>query len=221
LWSLASPARRLHPTVEGDPVLAEFAYTVIRQRPAAYLGMVAEQTSWHLRMRAPVTDIGHCLTLQWVPPAEPGGVCQPRYYLPANGPKDNPPPAFVVDNPDARVLNAYGRFVVIPGPLYAIAAVLALVAAVWRPRHRPWRPAADALLFTGAGLGLIVGSVATSLFDYRYAVPAVLLVPLGLALSVTRIAAASSTHVESEIPCPPAVPISPATTSKSPSSSPA
>ncbi len=190
LWSATSPARRFYPTVEDDPFLNEFATTVIEQRPGAYLAMVGEQTLWHLRRRAPLTDIGACLAVQWVPPAEPGGDCQPRYYMPTDTSDGLPPPAFLVDNADARRLHAYGEIVTTPGPLYAAGALVALVAAVWRPRRRPWRSAADGLLFTGGGLALVVVSVATSIFDYRYAVPAVLLVPIGLALGITRIAVA-------------------------------
>jgi 4-amino-4-deoxy-L-arabinose transferase-like glycosyltransferase len=227
LWSLYSPARRIYPTVEDDHLLGEFANTVIAQRPRAYLDMIAEQVSWHFYLRAPVTDGGACLTVQWIPPDAPGTECQARYYLPTNVPQDNVPPAFVIDNPGAYALHAYGEIVTTPGPLYAASALLALVAAVWRPRRRPWREAADALLFTVAGLGLIVVSVATSLFDYRYAVPAVLLIPLGAALSITRIAAVSKTrktppeYAEQQSSESDTTWTAPPISSKSPSSSPA
>src|SRR6185369_17984860 len=71
--------------------------------------------------------------------------------------------------------------------------LVTLFAAVWRFRRRPWRDAADAVLFTFGGFGLLIVSVATSLFDYRYSEPAVLLIPVGLALAVNRIVALAKT----------------------------
>ena len=179
IWNADSPARRLYPTERYDEFLGAFASTVIMQRPGAYLAMVGEETSWHLRMRAPLRDRAACLASRWLPPSLPSDSCQARYYLPTRTPQQGPLEAFVVDDPDTRRLHAYGEIVTTPGPLYAVGVLLALVAAVWRPRRRPWREA--------AGFGLIVVSVATSIFDYRYAEPAVLLIPLGLALAITRI----------------------------------
>jgi MFS family permease len=75
--------------------------------------------------------------------------------------------------------------------VYAAGILLALLAAVFRPRRGSWRGAADALLFVGTGFGLIVVSVATSMFDHRYSIPAVLLIPMGIALAVNRIVAAA------------------------------
>ncbi|GIF19902.1 hypothetical protein BJ973_006944 [Actinoplanes tereljensis] len=191
IWSSLSPARRLYPSETSDKVLGDFANTVIKQRPGAYAAMVAEQSWWHLTWRPPLNSDAECLATIWLPPAKVGTDCVARYYTPASRPDRMPPPHFLVDNPDASRLAAYGKVVTTPGPLYAVGILAAVVAACWRPRRRPWREAADALLFTGAGFGLLVVSVATSLFDYRYAEPAVLLIPIGLALSVTRIAAVS------------------------------
>ncbi|GIE03542.1 hypothetical protein Adu01nite_48920 [Paractinoplanes durhamensis] len=193
IWSAASPARRLYPSETGDPVLGDFADTVIKQRPLSYVGMVAEQSWWHLTWRPPLNDDADCLARVWLPPVTVGSDCVARYYTPADRLGAMPAPHFLVDNPDARRLHAYGRVVTTPGPLYAVGILVTLFAAGWRVRRRSWRSAADALLFTGAGVGLLVVSVATSLFDYRYAVPAVLLIPIGLALAVTRIVSAAST----------------------------
>jgi hypothetical protein len=148
--------------------------------------MVADQTWWHLEWRAPITDTAVCLATQWLPPPNPGDLCQARYFLPVK-PGLNPPPNFLVDNPQARAWRSYGNWGTTPGPLYAVGIVVTLFAAFWRARRGPWREAADALMFTFAGFGVILVSVATSLFDYRYAEPAVLLIPVGLALSIHRI----------------------------------
>jgi len=59
-----------------------------------------------------------------------------------------------------------------------------------RCRRPGWRVAAEALLFVGTGFGMIVVTVATSIFDYRYSVPAALFIPIGIALALHRIATA-------------------------------
>jgi hypothetical protein len=219
IWNPLSPARRLYPTVADDPFLGDFASTVIRQEPGRYLAMVATETSWHLRLRAPVHGLAECLTEQWIPPESPGSSrCVARYYLPTATPADVPSPSVVPATADMRRLHAYGEVVTTPGPLYAIGVIAALIAIV----RRPGRRSLDALLFTLTGFGLLVISVATSLFDYRYAVPAVLLIPLGLALALsprkipTPFEYAVKPPIESSEPCPPTTP-----TSKSASSYPA
>jgi hypothetical protein len=191
IWSTSSPATRFFPDAKDDPILQKFAVKVMKAQPGAFLGLVAEQTGWHLRWRAPINGNAECLATQWLPPPNPGDQCQARYYLPVKA-GFAPPPNFLVDNRQAKALHAYGEWVTTPGPLYAVGVVVALFAAVWRVRRRPWRDAADALMFTFAGFGLLIVSVATSLFDYRYAEPAVLLVPVGLALAINRITALAS-----------------------------
>ncbi|WP_433373207.1 phospholipid carrier-dependent glycosyltransferase [Actinoplanes sp. CA-142083] len=198
IWSTASPAYRLYPEAKDDPILQKFAVTVIKQQPGDYVKLVAEQTGWHLWWRPPINGSAECLATQWLPPSNPGDLCQARYYLPVE-PGRSPPPNFLVDNPQAKALSAYGEQATTPGPLYAVGVVVALFAAVWRARRRPWRDAADALMFTAAGFGLLIVSVATSLFDYRYAEPAVLFIPVGLALSINRIAALAKTPARAAV----------------------
>jgi hypothetical protein len=188
IWSTSSPAYRLFPDASDDPILQSFATAVIKQQPGAYIAMVAEQSAWHLMWRAPISGSAECLSTYWLPPPSPGDLCQARYYLTVK-PGLAPAPNFLVPNPQAKALHAYGEWVTTPGPLYAVGVLVALFAAVWRARRRPWRDAADSLLFVSAGFGLIVASVATSLFDYRYAEPAVLFIPVGLALAINRIVA--------------------------------
>ena len=190
IWNPKSPARRLYPDPADDPLFSGFAHTVIRQEPGAYLRTVAEGTRWHLMIKAPLDKGAECYSAgRWIPPARPGSPCQPPYYLPTADPHQSTPPTPQTPNPLAQNLAAYGRWATTPGPLYGLGVVLALVAAGWRWRRPGWRTAADALLFVGTGFGLIVVSVATSIFDYRYSVPAVLLVPLGIALALHRISA--------------------------------
>jgi hypothetical protein len=49
------------------------------------------------------------------------------------------------------------------------------------------------VLFASAGLALIALSVATSMFEPRYAVPALFFIPVGAALAVHRVLTARET----------------------------
>jgi hypothetical protein len=188
IWSGASPATKYYPGVEDDKILGGFANKVIRQQFGDYLLVIAEQTAWHFYPRPPIVKGAACLANWWIPPVTPGKTgCEPRLYTPVAEAKLAPPASDPGHIPGARQWHAYGEIVTTPGPLYLIGFFAAIFAAVWRPRRGSWRQAADALLFVGAGVGLLVLTVATSIFDHRYAIPAVLLVPLGLVFAISRI----------------------------------
>ena len=196
IWNPTSPANTLYKSTDYDPFLNDFAKTVIKQQPGDYLGMVLTETGWHLVPKAPLEPYNQCAMDRWLPPAMPGELCNAPYYLDTFSPVAAPEPTIKVPNPRGEALSAYGSVMTTPGPLYAIGLLLALFAAVWRCRRQGWRDAADALLFVGTGFGLIVISVATSIFDYRYSIPAILLIPVGIALAVNRIrAVARPNHV--------------------------
>jgi len=200
IWNPSSPINRLYPGTINDPMLSEFAKTVIEQEPGKYLGMVLTETGWHLVPNAPLEPYNQCAQERWLPPAMPGEECDAAYYLDTHSPLRAPEATIKVPDPLGERLSAYGSVIKTPGPLYAAGVLLAVFAAVWRPRRRSWRGAADALFFVGTGFGLIVVSVATSIFDYRYAIPAVLLVPIGMALAVNRIVPERRPHQETPVP---------------------
>ncbi len=200
IWNKTSPVNRLYPGTINDPFLGEFAKTVITQEPGKYAGMVLTETSWHLLPSAPLEPFNQCAMDRWLPPAMPGERCNASYYLETPSPVVGPAATIKVPNPLGEKLRRYGSVATTPGPLYAVGILLAVFAAAWRPLRRDWRVAADALLFVGTGFGLIVVSVATSIFDYRYSIPAVLLIPIGIALAVNRIVAVS--RPRQEVPTP-------------------
>ncbi len=216
LWSPDSPARKLYPGVEHDEFFNEFAMTVIKQQPLDFAGMVLEETGWHLRLKAPLSTRNQCLMDRWIPPAMPGADCNAPYFLPTPSPMTWPAQTIPVPNPLGEELRAYGRVATTPGPLYAVGVLLALTAAAFRPRRVPWRDAADSLLLVGTGFGLIVVSVGTSIFDYRYSSPAVLFVPVGIALAVKRISDAARQPKPVPAGAPAPEPVSPAPPPTSP-----
>nr|BFE77247.1 hypothetical protein GCM10020092_105480 [Actinoplanes digitatis] len=191
IWNPSSPINSLYPSTVNDEFIGGFAKEVIKQHPRAYLKMVLTETGWHLMPQAPLWHYNQCPQERWLLPAMPGESCNAAYYLDTFSPLSAPAATIKVPNPQGEQLRRYGMTMTTPGPVYAAGVLFALLAAVFRPRRVSWRGAADSLLFVGAGLGLIVVSVATSMFDYRYSNPAVLLIPMGIALAVTRIVAAA------------------------------
>ncbi|MEU7904236.1 hypothetical protein [Actinoplanes sp. NPDC049118] len=208
IWNPDSPVNRLYPSTINDAFIGEFAKEVIKQQPGDYFRMVLTETGWHLMPQAPLWATTRCPQEKWLPPAMPGESCNAAYYLDTPSPVSASEATIKVPNPRGEQLRKYGLKVTTPGPVYAAGILLALLAAVFRPRRVSWRGAADSLLFVGTGLGLIVVSVATSMFDYRYSNPAVLLIPMGIALAVNRIVAAARLrrerppHTEDAAPAP-------------------
>jgi hypothetical protein len=79
----------------------------------------------------------------------------------------------------ADVLRGWQRNLGTQGPLLLAGLLLALVGAGYGRSRRGGVQRADALLLAGLGLGLLVLASATSVFDYRYGVPAAPFLYLG------------------------------------------
>jgi hypothetical protein len=84
------------------------------------------------------------------------------------------------------LLRGYQRVVYVNGPLTAVLLALGLLAWLWRRGMGDFGPAA--LLFASSGVLLVVGATMTSMFDYRYLVPAVPLIGAGGALGGAALA---------------------------------
>ncbi len=186
LWDPSQPIPRLYPSSADDPFLREFAMTVIAQQPGDYVAMVLEETGWHFSFSPPVNDYGRCIIRSWTFPVTPNVNCQARMYTdrgPVPDAEQVPTPA----NPLSTALERYSRFGATPGPLLFVFVLLGLAGLVWRPRRPGYRGAIEAAVFTLAGLGTTVLSVATLMYDMRYLMPALFLLPVGAALGLQRI----------------------------------
>jgi 4-amino-4-deoxy-L-arabinose transferase-like glycosyltransferase len=191
IWNPDSPANKLYPLPQHDPMLMRFDTDVLKQQPGRYLVAVLREAGWHV-VRPAMKSSPACLYQLWLPPRQPdfrgeNQICQAQFYRPTATPADVPERGIEVAGTKTTILHHYGRIATTPGPFYPVAIVLALVAAVWRFRRPGWRDAADALLFTAAGVGLVVFAVATSMYDSRYVLPAVTLAPIGAAFAVHRL----------------------------------
>jgi hypothetical protein len=214
LYDAGSPAARLPlQGRERDRTLMRFDVAVITQQPLDYGYLVAADTS---RFLLPFRDMGPrttCLAGWWRMPADPrdpspslGGRCRPLL----GGPDYRVMPVVPTGGPTrlTRALHWYSLHARTPRIALLLAVLAALAAAVWRPRRLPgWRhDGLDALLLAGTGLAILTISVATSMFDLRYGVPALAVLPAAGALGVHRLAATArdrkldhSTRAESDL----------------------
>jgi hypothetical protein len=78
----------------------------------------------------------------------------------------------------ARFLATYSRYAITPGPVLALALALGFVGGILRRR-------ADCLLLASSGFLLLLVPAATAVFDYRFAVPSLALLPAAGALGAS------------------------------------
>jgi len=181
IWAPASPVRIKYPSVKDDPFLGDFARAVITQQPGDYALMVARETAWHLMPDPPLAHELRCYRIIWLPPDPTVQGCLPNDLVNSPG---GPVPALT---PTLRTsLVAYGKVDSVMPPLMGGMLLLTLVGVALRARPGRWRDAGDGLFIAGAGLALLVGSVATSSFESRYAMPVSFLFPAGAALALLR-----------------------------------
>jgi hypothetical protein len=181
-----SPIMTHCPELCADTFLTDFAKTVIRQQFGDYVRVVVVQTSWHFLPSPPVDELGRCVIKSWHLPATPSVRCQARMYTDA-GPVSDEALVPVAATSATTALARYSDVMMTPGPLLA-AGVLAAVASVCRRR---WRDGSvrgiNAVLFAGVGLLLVLSSVATGMYEMRYLMPALFLIPVGAALGLEQL----------------------------------
>ncbi|MFG1951433.1 glycosyltransferase family 39 protein [Micromonospora sp. NPDC048830] len=188
IWTRDSPIHN----AERPADLDEFAREVIRQQPGDYLAAVASDTAryfWPTRL-GPAEA---CLASLWRPRPAPTNWavdydCTPRTAGPDY--QWQPAPSREVEpNTASRFMQAYGRYGVTPPLVLAAATLIALLGAAWPGRDGP-RLRMVALLYAVIGIGIMVFSVATSMFDLRYGLPALAFLPIAAAVGGQRLRSA-------------------------------
>jgi hypothetical protein len=186
VWSgsAANPASRYR-SVQDDPLLNGFALAVIGQQPLDFLRTTVVQTSWHFWPQAPLSAATLCRNNLGQLPKQPGGPCQSNFYTPTDDPAARPRPPLGKATTLRSALSAYGHAEwLVRGPLLGLILLATLVAAFWQRRDDN---TADGLFIAGCGVGLLVISVATSMYEPRYSQPLVALIPIGAALVTHRL----------------------------------
>lgn len=214
VWNPDSPLRRLDgAAVNRNDVASGFARRVIRHQPGDYLRTVAGDTARYLSpgrttaLRSFPVAAWQFRTefspVPWRPVAPPPDPYAAGWTSPGSSVSNGVTvaahgfglaevrPAFV--RPAATALARYQRHGYTPGPVLAACLLLGLLAGAGRRRGsgqlraRQLRLRHAGLLCAAAGVVLLLGPAATSVFDYRYILPALAVVPAAGALGLTLV----------------------------------
>jgi hypothetical protein len=192
LWSVRSPLHGV--PLSWDPRIKDFAERVIRAQPRAYASLVAGSLLHYL---AP----GHYMVRddypvgEWQFPTNVHDWRAPNYLGPIR--RGHPihgqvkPNGYVArmvrgwrfDPAVSRFLHAYQRFTSPSGELLSACLLLVLVALALRRGAARLR--LDAALLAACALTALLVAAALSVFDYRYALEALILLPAAAALAWT------------------------------------
>jgi 4-amino-4-deoxy-L-arabinose transferase-like glycosyltransferase len=188
----ATPAYRRRPfALDGE--LRSFAVRAIAHEPAAYARTIgsdllhyASAGHWTNRFDTPFWH--------WRFPA---GI-QPQRLATAEHAVQRHGGTLAVDTSLTGPLRDYQRFVFLPGAVMAAALIAAFAAAVVGRRPGQRRLRGEAVLFASTALLLPLTAAATTMFDYRYVLPAV--PPLCVAAGVAGIVALDRLRAPSTSP---------------------
>lgn len=179
VWTVTSPANA---TRSGVPIwseddLEQFALAAIKGQPGDYAGRVLAETGHYL---APGRASGPQDTcpLWWefpIPTRTPPTTC---IAVLAPGP-------FAWRTGLITALRSYQQVVYTPGPVLGLCAVAGLAAPFLR--RRASRDRLDPTLLAVLGLAMLVVPAATASFDYRYVLPALVVLPPAAALALARL----------------------------------
>jgi hypothetical protein len=174
-----------------DPLFAAFAREVIVQQPWDYAELVLRDLGKYLLPGQEIGPKTRCLALWSTFPPDLGAdppVCQP--FTAASNGFDPDPADYKTDRhlPLQNVFYVYSQYVQTPAAVLGACVLITLVALAWRPRQGRYRDALDAALLVSAGIGLLLISVATTLYSIRYGVPPLTLMVMGGVLALHRLA---------------------------------
>ena len=212
LWAEVAPLRRRDgvPGPVRDRSAARFGSRIIRHQPLDYLRTVVGTFSRYFAPGDPVgpkdNSVKPLQFLTWYtegpwhpeyPPSDPyntnwtwpEGV--KNQVIPARWGFDLKEQDVKVNEPLARRLRQYQQVGRVPGPLLALALLVAVVPALQRVGSARRRLRTGALFLAALGLLVLLLPSAIGTLDYRYRLPALVFLPaagiLGLALARGRV----------------------------------
>ncbi|MBW3593270.1 MAG: hypothetical protein KY396_06225 [Actinobacteria bacterium] len=195
LWNEGTPIKQV--PVSEDATIRSFGLRVIANDPAHYVRVVAGDflhyfepghrkgpgdynvTTWQFPRDPRVYDYPG-----YRGPIRPGSVTRERRIDPGKWVTREFTGEPTMSVTASRFLHYYGRYLYTSGQIFTICVALVLLAAVWRPR-RNWRQRLDAGLLAACVICSLVLVAALSIFDYRYALIAIVFLPPAAVLAVT------------------------------------
>jgi hypothetical protein len=186
-WYIFNPQS---PAVDVDiDVQQSFALKVFKQQPATMAWVITKDVALFL-LPNKIHPEWVCTTTGLLLPAEvppPTGYawCQPN---PRQDFVGEPNPATAPHTTQlTRLLGAFAKYAQTPHLVLGLSVLLGLAAMVWRPRRRTAVSVSALMLLGGWGLGLIVLATLGSMYDVRYGLPSLPLLPALGALAAHRL----------------------------------
>jgi hypothetical protein len=185
IWTLVRVGRLARePGVNG--LLLEFSKRAIVAQPIDYITVVGDDFARFLEPTPPPSQEPY--VRRWRFPrtlsdARPHPLVR-RYG--GSAPPGTGLEEFRIVRAPADFLRAYQSFVYTPGPLIALLIAVGLIGVLLGkriPRRRDVRP--ESILFTLAGVALLLLPVMTTVYHFRYVLPALPLLGAGAALGAT------------------------------------
>jgi 4-amino-4-deoxy-L-arabinose transferase-like glycosyltransferase len=185
VWHLDSPANKGR---YSDADLKEFSGLILRGQPLDFATGTAAMTFHYFMPGRYGSPQDSCMAYWWFPDERSGsyaaeGGCPAR--LARVGFDLEPTEAFIrLDT--AAVLAEYQRWVFTPGPVLGFLVLAGLSGLVpGRPRGLG-RDRVDGVFLVVVGVALVAVPSATAMFDYRYGLPMLAVLPVAAALSTRR-----------------------------------
>jgi hypothetical protein len=169
-----------------DATFGSFARKAILAQPADYAAVIGRETLLTLRPGPYPDAVTTCIAAVWDLPAPGQRGCQS--YLAPYDPDRRRLAALSGErnHPLMRPLHAYARLATVPATLVGLCVLLVLGLAWHLPRASRRRDRLDPLAWATLAIGMIIGSVATSMMDPRYTTPSLPLAVIGAALAWQR-----------------------------------
>ena len=206
LWNEGTPIKQV--PVSEDATIRSFGLRVIANDPVRYVRVVAGDflhyfepghrkgpgdynvTTWQFPRDPRVYDYPG-----YRGPIRPGSAARERRIDPGKWvtPEFTGEPRMSVAA--SRFLHYYARYFYTSGQIFAISVALVLIGALWPPR-RNWRTRLDAALLASCVIASLVLVSALSIFDYRYALIAIVFLPPAAALALTGLRAAGEREAD-------------------------
>lgn len=229
IWNPDSPLRRpeVAPGTDRNAVAAAFARDVIAQQPADYVASVVHDlVHYFAPIRTSGPQDGPVQTFQfrtsftadpWQPATPPSDPYVWQWTWPGASVRYGTIVAthgFALNQVNPRlntgvatVLRGYQRVGYTPGPLLAVALLLALASGMARLMPGQRRQWWAATLLVGCGAVMVVVAATTATFDYRYLLPTLTVLPGGGVLGLMVLAQRHEARRATPAPGAPTAPV--------------
>jgi hypothetical protein len=197
VWGADSPGQQFK-GVRGDAVLGSFARKVLLAHPGAWVRATVRDTLPYFVPGAPIEGTYLCDMSYRFPRSGVDADC--FVYVAAQDMAGKPTPPEYAAGPGG-FLQGYQDVMTTPPLVFGLLTLVVLGSSVVAVFRRRWRAQAEALLFGGIAVGLVVLASATTMYDVRYGFQMIAMLPVAAVLAVLALRRPGQRAVES-VPVP-------------------